>query len=109
MSEQSDVIPGGTEADLQGQRASAGAGAASMAAAGEGTGGSEADRQEQDTPSTSVPPAVVWASLAKGQAARKPIAWSRPRTCRSMPRTPSRTGAGTTPGPDVVGPGVLTG
>ncbi|WP_146067372.1 hypothetical protein [Arthrobacter sp. SX1312] len=51
MSEQRNVVPGGSEADLQEQRTPAqDAGAGTRAPAGSGTGGSEADRQEQDTP-----------------------------------------------------------
>ncbi|WP_247826330.1 hypothetical protein [Arthrobacter antioxidans] len=51
MSEQSDVMPGGTEADLQEQLTEArAAGSGTTAVAASGTGGSEADRQEQGTP-----------------------------------------------------------
>ncbi len=52
MSESSDILPGGSEADLQEQAASVRPGAGADRA-GTGTGGSEADLQEQGIPAES--------------------------------------------------------
>lgn len=51
MSETSDILPSGTEADLQEQGTPVQSGDATDGPiAGDGTGGSEADRQEQAAP-----------------------------------------------------------
>ncbi|WP_140395084.1 hypothetical protein [Arthrobacter sedimenti] len=52
MSESSDILPGGSEADLQEQGAPARPGGGADRA-GTGTGGSEADLQEQGIPAES--------------------------------------------------------
>lgn len=54
MSDTSDILPSGTEADLQEQRTPASGGRGALGdTAGGGTGGSEADRQEQAAPAHS--------------------------------------------------------